>query len=181
MTLKFYNGKAEETHYVFHCSVLAHSPWNGKFNLSSIQLVVFAYQTLHPSSPFFTRIVFSFFPCLLARRSQEQALGPSKLKQKPRPKGKGWNNSTQGFVWENLSGAVPNMAWTCSHLTFKSLATANTYWLQKLNADLKIKVTATWEKPHVGVIQRKHPQITNGLDCWELSCSYRSQIMEQRK
>lgn len=45
-----------------------------------------------------------------------------------------------GFVWKNLSGTVLNMARTCSHL--KSLATANTYQLQKLNANLKIKVIA---------------------------------------
>lgn len=31
----------------------------------------------------------------------------------------------------------------CSRLAFKSLATASTYQLQKLNADLQIKVIST--------------------------------------
>lgn len=88
-------------------------------------------------------------------KSEPQVLPSSR--QKSRLRGWGEDNSTRGFLCENLSGAVLNAARTCSHLAFKSLATANTYWLQKLNADLKSKVIATWGKPYTGVTLRKTP------------------------
>lgn len=141
-----------------------------------MQFSVFAYQILHLSSPFTTKSIFSFVLCPFPRKSQEQALGPPKLKFKPHPKGQERDNSMWGLVWENLSGAVLNMAWTCFHLTFHILATSNIPGHQKLNTDVKIKVIAAWWKPYAGVTQKNHTQKGNGLDCRELSHNYRSQI-----
>lgn len=67
MTLKFYNGKAGEMHNVFYCSILAHFPQNGKFNLSGIQFAVFTYHNLKHLFIylFFAKVTFSVL-CLLA-------------------------------------------------------------------------------------------------------------------
>lgn len=67
MTLKFYNGKAGEMHNVFYCSILAHFPQNGKFNLSGIQFAVFTYHNLKHFFIyfFFAKVTFSVL-CLLA-------------------------------------------------------------------------------------------------------------------
>lgn len=163
MSLKFYNGKRQRKHIMYFTVELRHilhqvenSTYQG-CNFQSLFTKSYILLYLFPQ-----KNIFSFALCLFSRKSQEQALRPPKLKLKLHPKGQERDNCMWGLVWENLSGAVLNVAWTCFHLTFWILPTSNIPSHQKLNADVKIKVTATWWKLYAGFFFRRsiHKKVT---------------------
>lgn len=93
MTPKFYNGKRQRKHIMYFIVELwhiLHQVENSTYRGCIFQsLFTKSYILLHL---FKKKNIFSFALCLFSRKSQEQALGPPKLKLKPHPKGQERDN-----------------------------------------------------------------------------------------